>query len=112
MAQQFAQWVDDHADFVRVAPAPFSVVCFRWEPAHLRQDADAVDRLNAALLEEVNRTGEVFISHTKLYGRYVLRLAIGHERTTIAHVGRAWTLLQEAAQSLSASRQISSQDSP
>lgn len=117
LAQTFASWVDAHPDFVRVAPAPFSVVCFRWEP---RPDADAnaarahahesagraadVDALNARLLDAVNQSGEVFISHTKLNDRYVLRLAIGHERTTIAHVTRAWQLLQEHAARIQPSR--------
>lgn len=112
LAQTFASWVDAHPEFRRVAPAPFSVVCFRWEPAvptdpsdgadgSDRGDADARDRrrddLNAALLDAVNQSGDVFLSHTRLDGRFVIRLAIGHERTTVTHVARAWTLLREHA---------------
>ena len=51
--------------------------------------------MNSALLDSVNASGEVFLSHTKLDGRFTLRLAIGHLRTTEHHVARAWELLQE-----------------
>ena len=88
LAQLFAEWVDASTDFIREAPVPFSVVCFR---------ADADDAFNERLLEAVNSGGEVFLSHTRLHDRFVLRLAIGNLRTTEAHVARAWALLQEAA---------------
>ena len=88
LAQVFAEWIDASTDFIRVAPVPFSVVCFR---------ADADDAFNERLLETVNAGGEVFLSHTRLQDRFVLRLAIGNLRTTEAHVARAWTLLQDAA---------------
>src|SRR5206468_3882282 len=87
LARLFASWVDASARFERVAPVPFSVVCFR-----LRADDDA----NARVLERVNASGDVFISHTKLDGRYVLRLAIGNLATTERHVARAWELLNQA----------------
>ena len=99
LAQLFASWVDESPDFERLAPVPFSVVCFR---ARARQSDDA-DRLNERILEAVNRTGEIFISHTRLDGRYVLRLAIGNLHTTESHVMRAWTLLQEHAHQLRSS---------
>lgn len=100
LAQVFAGWVDADADFVRVAPAPFSVVCFRWEPVDRAATVQQVDALNAELLDRVNQSGEVFISHTVLDRRYVLRLAIGHERTTIAHVTRAWEIIVARAREL------------
>lgn len=95
LARTFASWVDAHPRFVRMAPAPFSVVCFRWEPDGSADER--TDALNEQLLDAVNQSGEIFISHTRLNDRYVLRLAIGHERTTIDHVTRAWQLLQEHA---------------
>ena len=67
------------------APRHFSVVCFR---------AAGSDEENEALLERVNASGELFISHTRLRGRYVLRLAIGNERTTEEDVQRAWASLR------------------
>jgi aromatic-L-amino-acid decarboxylase len=94
LAQLFAGWVDASDTFDRVAPAPFSVVCFR---------ARGSDSLNERLLESVNSTGEVFLSHTRLHGAFTLRLAVGNLRTTESHVARAWDLLQSHALELSIS---------
>jgi len=101
LARLFAEWVDASATFERLAPVPFSVVCFRARPRGLPEHA--VDALNERLLESINETGEIFISHTKLMGRYTLRLAIGNLRTTERHVARAWELLQQHAAQLAKS---------
>ena len=77
-----------------LAPVPFSVVCFRACPPDLQEDDAALDALNAQLLDGVNATGDVFLSHTRLNGQFALRLAVGHIRTTERHVARAWELLQ------------------
>jgi aromatic-L-amino-acid/L-tryptophan decarboxylase len=87
LAGLFAAWVEAEPGWEVVAPHPFSVVCFRRE---------ASDAQNEALLERVNATGEVYLSHTRLAGRFVLRLAVGNMRTTEADVARAWELLQSA----------------
>ena len=91
LAHQFADWVDEHSEFERSAPAPFSVVCFRMKGS---------DELNERLLQNLNSTGEIFLSHTRLDGRFVLRLAIGNLHTTERHVQRAWELIQEHAATL------------
>ncbi len=93
LARLFAGWVDASPDFERVAPVPFSVVCFRAVPSASAEGAEA-DALNERLLELVNASGEVFLSHTRLGGRFVIRLAIGNLRTTEEHVHRAWILLK------------------
>jgi aromatic-L-amino-acid decarboxylase len=100
LARLFASWVDDDADFERVAPVPFSVVCFRARPRALALEGAEVDRFNRALLDRVNATGEVFLSDTRLGNRLVLRLAIGNLRTEETHVARAWALLTEHARAL------------
>ena len=99
LAQLFASWVDASATFERLAPVPFSVVCFRAVTPSLSgaDNADRIDAFNERVLESVNATGEIFISHTRLDGRYAIRLAIGNLHTTETHVGRAWALLQEHA---------------
>src|SRR5262249_9763487 len=90
LARTFASWVDGSGVFERVAPVPFSVVCFRLR-------GDYSDDEHSRFLDEVNASGEVFLSHTKLNGRYVLRLAIGNLYTTEQHVRRAWELLLQSA---------------
>ena len=92
LARLLAEWVDEDPAFERVAPVPFGVVCFRAVPPGV-EDLDA---LNERILGRVNDSGEMFLSHTKLGGRYVLRMAIGNIRTTEADVRRAWELLQGA----------------
>ncbi|HZA40711.1 MAG TPA: aspartate aminotransferase family protein, partial [Actinomycetota bacterium] len=67
----------------------FSLVCFRHEGS---------DEDNERLLQRVNETGEIFISHTKLNGRYVLRLAVGNARTEERHVRRAWDVIRSSAE--------------
>jgi len=95
MARDFAGWVDATPDWERVAPVPFSLVCFRYAPAGT-SEAER-EALNSAILERVNASGRAYLSHTKLNGRYVLRLAIGNMRTEPRHVSDAWRLLREAA---------------
>ncbi len=101
LAQVFAGWVDADPAFERLAPVPMSVVCFRArpvrQPGDVPDDAAAVDALNERLLHDLNAGGQIFLSHTKLGGAYVLRLAIGHARTTEAHLAMAWALIRETA---------------
>jgi len=88
LAELFEGWVREEDGWEVCAPRHFSLVCFR---------RDASDAENAALLERVNASGEAFLSHTRLAGRFVLRLAIGNGRTTEEDVRRAWdVLLREA----------------
>jgi len=97
LAQQFALRVDAHPDFERVAPVPFSVVCFRWNPAGRKLSPAELDNANEQLVDAVNATGDVFLSHTRLHGRLTLRIAIGHLQTAERHVLRAWELLTSCA---------------
>ncbi|MBI3651544.1 MAG: amino acid decarboxylase [Acidobacteria bacterium] len=98
LARQFAAWVDASAEFERLAPTPFSTVCFRAFPATLRQRQDwseaereaALETLNEQIMERVNQRGKVFLSHTKLNGTFTIRLAIGNLRTATAHIQLAW----------------------
>jgi aromatic-L-amino-acid/L-tryptophan decarboxylase len=95
LAAGFAGRVEREADWEVAAPVSFSLVCFRFAPAGV-SEAER-DRRNEAILHRVNASGEAYLSHTKLNGRYVLRLAIGNIRTDERHVARAWELLREAA---------------
>jgi len=96
LAQVFAGWVDADPDFERLAPVPFSVVCFRARPSGAAMTEVDLTSLNERILKRVNDSGEVFLSHTVLNGRYTLRVAIGNIRTSDAHIARAWELLRHA----------------
>jgi aromatic-L-amino-acid/L-tryptophan decarboxylase len=88
LAELFEGWVRDEPGWELCAPRPFSVVCFRRVGS---------DEENEALLERVNATGEVFLSGTRLDGRFVLRLAAGNARQTEEDVRLAWEVLQRCA---------------
>jgi aromatic-L-amino-acid decarboxylase len=88
MAKELAGWIAADSRFELAAPVPLSLVCFRRK---------GTDEENQAMLDRVNRSGEVFLSHTVLNGRFVLRLAIGNFRTTRRHVERAWEIIRSAA---------------
>ena len=91
LAALFESWVAAEPGWELCAPRPFSVVCFRLEGS---------DERNRALLERVNASGEIFVSHAALDGRYVLRLAVGQMSTTEADVRQAWDVLRTTSQSL------------
>ena len=91
LASAFEQWVRDEPGWEVCAPRHFSLVCFRLEGG---------DDRNRALLERVNASGEIFISHAALDGRYVLRLAVGQENTSELDVRQAWDVLRREAADL------------
>lgn len=87
LAERFERWVGESDDWELCAPRPFSLVCFR----HVASDEE-----NERLLQRVNAGGEIFLSHTRLDGRFVLRLAVGGARTTEADIERACEVLQQS----------------
>jgi aromatic-L-amino-acid decarboxylase len=95
LAAEFQRWVQDEPDWEVVTPRSFSLVCFRHE---------GTDEENEALMNRVNRSGEIFLSHTKLNGRFVLRLTIGNARTTEDDVRLAWDVLRREAAALQQSQ--------
>jgi aromatic-L-amino-acid decarboxylase len=98
LASQFRSWIENDARFEVAAPSPLSVVCFRAPFPGVPEGE--VDGRNQALMEAVNATGEAYLSHTRLRGRTVLRLAVGNIRTEERHVRRAYDLLCDAADRL------------
>jgi len=88
LAREFADWVRADRNFELVAPAPLNLVCFR------HRDGDEV---NQRILDRLNGSGRLFLTHTKLDGRLVLRMSIGAARTERRHVEQAWEAIQEAA---------------
>lgn len=96
LATAFEQRIRGAGDWELLAPVEMSVVCFRHHPRGMDDEAE-LERHNAAILERINASGRIFISHTKLAGRYTLRVAIGNLRSTEGTLDEAWTLLQSSA---------------
>jgi len=94
LAQEFARWVEGSGRFELVMKPPLNLVCFRHK---------AGDEFNRALLERVNASGQMYISHTVLKGRYTLRLVVGQTHTEEEHVRRAWQTLNRLAAELETS---------
>ncbi|NNC97764.1 MAG: aspartate aminotransferase family protein [Gammaproteobacteria bacterium] len=88
IAREFASWVEASDKFEIVAPHPLNLVCFRLKGS---------DAENAALLNRLNDSGKMYLTHTKLDGNYVLRFCVGQEQTTMQHVKQAWELIQTSA---------------
>ncbi len=92
LAKEFEGWVRAAPDWEVVAPVPFSTINFRACPANV--PPEQWNALNENILNAVNASGEVFLSHTKLNDRFVMHLAIGNIRTEEKHIARAWELLR------------------
>jgi aromatic-L-amino-acid decarboxylase len=88
LAQRFATWVKEAPEFELMAPAPLNLVCF----AH--RDGD---EFNRRLLDRLNASGRLYLTHTMLRGRVVLRLCAGQTHTELKHVESAWNQIREAA---------------
>lgn len=91
LARLFANWVDDANDFEMLAPVPFALVCFRACP----KNVEDLDALNEKMMNEINASGEAYLSHTKLNGKFTLRLSVGSIRVEERHLKKVWDLLNE-----------------
>ena len=93
LAQEFKRWVEDSEDFVLAVDTPLNLVCF------YHRDGDAVTE---RIMQIVNERGTMYLTHTKLNGRFTLRMSIGQTRTEKRHVEKAWRQLLEAARNIAA----------
>jgi aromatic-L-amino-acid/L-tryptophan decarboxylase len=88
MAQHFAQWVAADADYEMAAPAPLNLICFRHRGG---------DDLNQQILDALNSSGKLYLTHTRLQGKFTLRMSIGQSATEWRHVEQAWKLIRNTA---------------
>jgi len=91
LAQQFAAWVQADPRFELAAPAPLNLVCFRRTGG---------DGLNQQLMDRLNQSGDLYLTHTRLNDRLTLRFCVGQTHTEARHVQRAWERIQQAAAAL------------
>ncbi len=88
LAQQFAKWVGKDDGFELAAPAPLNLVCFRHKGG---------DAVNQEIMDRLNQSGDLFLTHTKLDGKLTLRLSVGQANTKLRHVENAWKRIREEA---------------
>jgi aromatic-L-amino-acid/L-tryptophan decarboxylase len=91
LAQEFAKWVRADDRFEVMAPAPLNLVCFRHRGG---------DAANQRILERLNLSGDIYLTHTRLNERLTLRLSVAQSQTELRHVERAWKRLCEEAAEL------------
>jgi aromatic-L-amino-acid decarboxylase len=96
LAKMLASWIDESYEWELMAPVDFALVCFRAAPEGIKD----FDGFNEKLMNAVNASGKAYLSHTKLNGKFTLRLSIGSLRVEERHVGKVWNLLGEEKDSL------------
>src|SRR6266852_7962580 len=96
LAQQFADWVRGDSRFELAAPAQLNLVCFRLRAVdRADQDRANQDHANQLLMERLNGSGDLYLTHTKLDGKFTVRFCVGQTNTQARHVERAWQRIQE-----------------
>jgi aromatic-L-amino-acid/L-tryptophan decarboxylase len=98
LAKEIKDWIEADKSFELMAPVPFSTVCFRYNPGN--KNEKELNLLNENLLEKINSSGKLFLSHTKLNRKFVIRLTIGSIRHERRHVEEAWELIKNISQKL------------
>ena len=95
LAEEFAGWVREDKEMELLAPVSTSLVCFRWNNGSI--PGEELNRINEKILERINQSGEVYLTHTKLDDRYTIRLVVGQRTTERKQVERAWQIIKQAA---------------
>ena len=93
MARELAERINQEGEFELMAPVTLNLVCFRHEPKGIKDEKE-LNRINEALLNKINDTGQIYLTHTKLNGKYVLRMVIGQTNVEQRHVDAAWELIR------------------
>lgn len=99
LADEFRRWVEKDEDFEVLAPVPLNTVCFRFRPldaSGTEGREEALEAANKQLLHEVNASGRIYITDTRLDGRYALRFCVGQARTRRRHVAEAWQCIRDS----------------
>jgi aromatic-L-amino-acid/L-tryptophan decarboxylase len=98
LAGLFASWLKNDWNFEIMAPPQLSLVCFRLNPGNMSEEQ--LSGLNQQLLDRINESGEIFLTHTRLKDSFCIRMAIGSRTTEERHVTKAWEIIQKASESL------------
>lgn len=96
--------ITDSRDFELITPVSLGVVCFRYHPPHIKDEKN-LSSLNNRLMEDLNATGKIYLTHTRLEDKFTLRFVVGQTRQTREHVEKGWHLIRRRAEELGGSRQ-------
>jgi aromatic-L-amino-acid decarboxylase len=99
LARHFEEKIRSSGNFELTAPVSFNLICFRFKPAGIKEN-EQLNLLNERLLESINRSGKIYLSHTRLKGIYTLRMVTGQTNVEKRHVDAAWKIIQEHAMKL------------
>ena len=99
LTQDLKKDIETHKDFELLAPVPLNTICFRFHPEHIL-DEQKLDELNEKLLNQIQESGELFLTHTKLDDKYTIRIVLGNTNLEKSHVNKAWQLIQKKAGNL------------
>ena len=98
-ARELEAEISKSENFEMLAPVPLATLCFRYHPREI-EDEEILNRMNTALLENINKSKKTYLTHTKLNGKYTLRLVIGQTRLEKKHVDRAWKIIRNTAEEM------------
>jgi len=99
LAQKLHKIIENDTSFEIMAPVPLNTVCFRYRPQQIK-NRDEINRLNEILLTQINKTGKLYLTHTKLHGNYVIRMVTAQTNVQEDHILRAWDIIKETANGL------------
>jgi aromatic-L-amino-acid decarboxylase len=95
-AADFAAWIEKDPEFEILAPAPLATVCFRFNPGNT--DEESLNEINKKLLDEINASEKVFLTHTSLNGKFTIRFVVGQTYSEKHHIEQAWQIIKAASQ--------------
>lgn len=96
LSQQLKENIIKSDDFEIMAPVPLNTICFRYHPSGIN-DTTELNKMNEALMHQLNESGKVYFTHTRLNGNYVIRFVIGQTNVTEKHIKNAWEMIKETA---------------
>lgn len=99
LAQKLHKIIENDTSFEIMAPVPLNTVCFRYRPQQIK-NREEINRLNEILLTQINKTGKLYLTHTKLHGNYVIRMVTAQTNVQEDHIVRAWDIIKETANGL------------
>ncbi len=97
LAKEFESWIMTDSRFELMTPRNINLVCFRYNPSERQFTEDELEQINKQIMDDLNRSGKMFLTHTKLKERFCLRMCIGQTNTTREHVEKAWERIKATA---------------